>query len=445
MQPHEDLASPLTLRQRKEARQVLAEGEVGRAKSLSTERVSALYGQGYRKLVENNSGAPKNLAASIPALRTLQTGIRWLGEGSGGLDRVYFDLVNALPQCGVEVQGIVAGPANVEELTNGRIRLFGSPDAGFLRRLWGARQNITQSLSSGKIDLIAAHFALHAAVALDRRGEIPFVMHFHGPWAEESRCEGQATAIVLAKRTIEKYVYRRANRVIVLSNAFARLLIAHYGIAEAKIRVVPGSVDLAKFTSTLSRRQARLALGWPADRPILLAVRRLTERMGLDLLISATRQISKSIPDVMLLIAGKGRLRANLHQQIVDLGLASHVRLLGFIPDDDLCLAYRAADINIVPSLALEGFGLTAAEALAAGTPSMVTNVGGLPEVVSDLCKELVFPAADVESLARHLIAALRGDIGLPNAEACRIYACARFELSLAARRTAEIYRELIC
>lgn len=391
------------------------------------------------------SGTSEHPAKSVAPLRTLQTGIRWLGEGSGGLDRVYHDLLAALPACGVEVQGLVAEPANVEELTNGRVHSFVNSDAGLLRRLWGARQNMSRCLRSGKIDLIAAHFAFHIAMVLDQRGGIPFVMHFHGPWAEESRCEGQGAPSVLAKRIIETYVYRRADRIIVLSNAFAKLLIERYGIAEEKIRVVPGTVDLTKFTAVQSRSEARSSLGWPQDRPILLAVRRLTERMGLDLLIEAMGQISKTMPDVMLLIAGKGRLGARLHQQVEELGLGSNVKLLGFIPDDALNLAYSASDINIVPSVTLEGFGLTAAEALAAGTPSIVTNVGGLPEVVGDLCKDLVFPATHVEGIANHLIAALHGEFSLPGPQECRAYACARFEPSLAAMRTAKIYRELLC
>jgi glycosyltransferase involved in cell wall biosynthesis len=137
-------------------------------------------------------------------------------------------------------------------------------------------------------------------------------------------------------------------------------------------------------------------------------------------------------------------LEAVLRKQIEDSGLASHVRLLGFLPDADLPLAYRAAAINVVPTTALEGFGLTAAEALAAGTPSMVTPVGGLPEVVADLSSDLIFASCETPELAAGLIAALRGEIALPDSNACRAYAEARFANSLAAQRTAAVYRELL-
>ncbi len=112
------------------------------------------------------------------------------------------------------------------------------------------------------------------------------------------------------------------------------------------------------------------------------------------------------------------------------------------MPDADLPLAYRAADINLLPSDVLEGFGLSAAEALAAGTPTMVTPVGGLPDVVRDLSPNLIFQSGASEHLAAGLSAALRGTIRLPDSETCRAYAASRFSLALCGRRVAEVYRE---
>jgi glycosyltransferase involved in cell wall biosynthesis len=124
--------------------------------------------------------------------------------------------------------------------------------------------------------------------------------------------------------------------------------------------------------------------------------------------------------------------------------LEQHVRFLGFLPDDSLPLAFRAADVNVVPSIQLEGFGLTAAESLAAGTPSMVTPVGGLPEVVADLSADLVFRSSEVVDLVDGLAAVLRGDRRLPDGAACRCYAIDRFNVRRAAERTAAVYRELV-
>ncbi len=376
-------------------------------------------------------------------LKSLQIGMRWLDSGSGGLDRVYFDLVNALPGQGIAVRGLVGQPDDVAVRTRGRVTPLAPGSTGLVSRLRIGRRTIGALCRSGNLDLVASHFALPLAPALDRLRDLPFIVHFHGPWAAESAAEGQGPLAVGAKKLLETRVYQRADRLIVLSRAFADLLTRDYGIAPELISIVPGGVDIARFGLDVSRTGARLQLGWPTDRPILLAVRRLAQRMGLDQLIAAMATIVKVEPTALLFIAGRGKIEGMLRAQVEALGLCNHVRFLGFLPEAHLPLAYRAADINVVPTTTLEGFGLTAAEALAAGTPSMVTPVGGLPEIVAGLSADLVFGAATVQDIAVGLSAALRGSLNIPNAEACRAYASGRFSVELAAARTATVYRRV--
>ncbi len=374
--------------------------------------------------------------------RVLELGMNWFAAGSGGLDRVFSDLVRALPAAGVEVTARVArlDPAS---RTSGEVDAFAS-GPGMAARLLGARRAIASSTRGRHVDVVSSHFALYAAPGLDRLRGVPLVMHFHGPWAEESRCEGARSAAVAAKHVLERTVYRRADRVLTRSRAFADIVRARYGVDPARVMVVPGSVDLARFNLSPSRAEAREVLGWPTDRPILLAVRRLAARMGLDRLLEAMIAVRRAVPDVLLYIGGRGHMAAALARQAHETGLGDTVRFLGFLPEATLPLAFRAADINVVPSSALEGFGLTAAEALAAGTPSMVTPVGGLPEVVSALDPALVFASSAPADLAAGLIAALRGTIALPEPSRCRAYAERTFDVTLAASRTASIYREVL-
>ncbi len=376
-------------------------------------------------------------------LRVLALGMNWFRPGSGGLDRFYADLISGLPSAGVAASGLVLGPPEAAALSGGRVRAFGRPGATLPERLWRARGAVGRLVASRGFDLVAAHFALFAFPALDRLRGLPLVVHFQGPWADESAQEGGLAPSVAAKRAIERAVYRRADRVIVLSAAFAAIARDRYGVQEARIRQVPGSVDLDRFDPGLDRAEARAQLGWPRDRRILLSVRRLARRMGLDRLIAAMPEVVRAVPDVLLLIAGRGRQEAALRAQVAALGLAAHVRLLGFLPDRDLPLAYRAAEINVVPTLAMEGFGLTAAEAMAAGTPSMVAPVGALPEVVGALSPELIFRGNTPADIAAGLIGALRGAPALPEAAACRAYARARFGTARAAAAVAAVYREV--
>jgi SAM-dependent methyltransferase len=104
-----------------------------------------------------------------------------------------------------------------------------------------------------------------------------------------------------------------------------------------------------------------------------------------------------------LLIGGSGSLRTELEALAAALGVAAHVRFLGFVPDADLPLYYQAADCFVLPTRELEGFGLVTVEALACGTPVLGTPVGATPELLDPLDPALVFPAATAEAMAGRL------------------------------------------
>ncbi len=191
--------------------------------------------------------------------------------------------------------------------------------------------------------------------------------------------------------------------------------------------MAPGCVDTARFGKTLSRSEARAMFDLPADRPVAVCVRRLVQRMGLEDLIDAAAVMKRHMPDVLIVLAGKGPLDAALKRRIVERGLEAQVRMLGFVPDDRLPHLYRAADLTIVPTTALEGFGLTTIESLAAGTPVLVTPVGGLPEAVERLEPDLVLASCGAPALAHGMTGAFTGQRRLPDAAACRAYARAHF------------------
>jgi glycosyltransferase involved in cell wall biosynthesis len=166
------------------------------------------------------------------------------------------------------------------------------------------------------------------------------------------------------------------------------------------------------------------------------------KRMGLEGLIDATSLIRTHIPDVLVLIAGRGPLAPQLEARINAAGLNDNIRMLGFVPDEDLPFAYRAADVSVMPTVALEGFGLPTVESLASGTPVIVTPQGGLPEVVHDLDPLLICENATPAAIAARLVSALGGSAPLPSADACRTYARARFSWPAIAERLAAVYRE---
>lgn len=361
----------------------------------------------------------------------------------GGAGRVISELMTHLPAAGIDFRGIMANPPS-PGMNNGSIRSFASAKAGLIRRLHSARCSIRAALDEFEPDIVASHFAMYSAPGFDLLKNTLTITHFHGPWSEESLQEGDSNTAVAAKSYLEGAVYRRSDRVIVLSNAFANLVTSRFGVDPGRVRLIPGSVDTKRFALETAREDSRAALDLPLDRPILVTVRRLVHRMGLTSLIDAMTQVVAEVPDVLLCIAGQGPLRQPLQAQVDRLGIVRNVRFLGFVAEEALPHLFNAADINVVPTIALEGFGLVAAEAMATGTPSMVTPVGGLPEVVGGLSPNLIFSGTTSTEIAEGLINALSGAIQLPTREECRQYIENRFSSHLMALRTAEVYRELI-
>jgi len=378
------------------------------------------------------------------SIKSLQIGMHWFPERAGGLDRMYYSLVGALPGAGVSVRGVVAGSPRVAKDTDGAIRGFGPAAQSLPLRLMAARRALRDAIDTERPDVISSHFALYTFPGLDVTRGIPQVSHFQGPWADESHVEGADSLGQRAKRYLEQAVYARSSRLIVLSDAFGQILTSRYGISPERIRVVPGCVNVEQFNLPISQTEARLKLQLPLGRPIVLAVRRLVRRMGLEDLVDAVKLLKRRQPDVLLLIAGKGRLEGELQARITEAGLDHNVKLLGFVPDQHLAALYRSATISVVPTVALEGFGLITVESLAAGTPVLVTPVGGLPEAVAGLSQDLVLPTTGAAAIADGLASALDGSLKLPDAEACRTYARDNFDNSVIAKRVASVYDEAI-
>lgn len=164
--------------------------------------------------------------------------------------------------------------------------------------------------------------------------------------------------------------------------------------------LIPAGADTAIFSPIPDYRSARPALGLQRTHFILLTVRNLVPRMGLDALLHAMVRARQTIPNVQLLIGGSGPLRSELEAQTKALELEGCVRFLGFVPEGLLPDYYRAADLFVLPTAQLEGFGLVTIEALASGTPVFGTPVGATDEMLGRLDASLLATGADAESLA---------------------------------------------
>ena len=364
-------------------------------------------------------------------------------RGSGGGVECYFwdlfDSLKAAPQ--LRVDAFYFRHRATQPLTAQNEWCIGSTGQAGYRRLWNLRQTVLPELKSepDRPSVVASHFALYAAALLPQLSRMPHVVHFHGPWAIESAVEGRGPANVFMKKMVERAVYSSAKAFIALSQSFKDLLTSEYRIDPSLVHIIPGAVDIRRFCPG-DQSAARERLGWPKDTRILFCLRRLVRRMGLKNLLDAFCQIAESHSDVMLVIGGTGPLRGELESQINARGLADRIRLIGFVPNEDLVSAYRAADLSIFPSQALEGFGSAAVESMACGTPILVTPVGGLPELVSGLGSQLVLPDRGTEAIAEWLNRFLSGEISLPSSRECRRQVETRFNWSTVTQQIRSLY-----
>lgn len=365
--------------------------------------------------------------------RVVMVGKGWFPAELGGLDRYFRDLLTQLP----EAAGVVVGPAPDAPA---RVAAPSSHDRPLLHRLRAVHEAVRRSGVGAEV--LDVHFALYGALPalVGPMRRLPLVIHFHGPWTQENVAAGDSSRVRSALRhALEAAVYHRADALITLSGAFKRILVEDYGVSPWKVRVIPPGVDLERFHSA-GRAEAREHFGIEESEFVAVAVRRLVPRMGLSDLITAWQGFSDELdPWKRLFIAGDGPLREALEQQVRDAGLQESVKFLGRITDDELVRLYAAADVNCVPSIEFEGFGLVVLEAAACGTPSIVSRVGGLAEFVRELDERLIVAPGDPERLRTRLARAVAREDGLPSRQATRAFAEA-FSWERAAQRHRALY-----
>ncbi len=173
---------------------------------------------------------------------------------------------------------------------------------------------------------------------------------------------------------------KRAERVIAISESTARDVATTFGISPDKIDVAPCGYDSARFYPIEKSIIAdfKTQKGLP-DR-FWLFIGTLEPRKNLTTLLDAYAMLppNKRLP--LLLGGGKGWLYDDIFERITRYGLQNEVRLLGFLPADELPLWYNSAEAFLYPSI-FEGFGLPVLEAMACGVPVVISDASSLPEV----------------------------------------------------------------
>ncbi|MGQ0432495.1 MAG: glycosyltransferase family 4 protein, partial [Microthrixaceae bacterium] len=245
--------------------------------------------------------------------------------------------------------------------------------------------------SAGRYDLIHAHNynatpALLAA--LFTVGPIVFTPHYHERSASAFR-----NALHSPYQALGRRILARSSRVICVSPYEARIFAERFPGVAHKTTVIPNG----------TRR--RPSGGSPPRQPNLLTVGRLVDHKRVDKLIDAIALLD---PEIHATVVGDGPSRSALEAQVASRGLGDRVRIRGFVDDLGLDECYQNASVFVALS-EQEAFGMTLAEALAAGLPVVASNIGAHVDVASlapDNCS-LVAVDADASAIAKAISAAM--------------------------------------
>jgi teichuronic acid biosynthesis glycosyltransferase TuaC len=213
---------------------------------------------------------------------------------------------------------------------------------------------------------------------------------------------------VLLKPMI-RFALRSSKRIIVVSEALKKEILNIDPSLEERTEIIPNGTDLNIF-KPMDRDECRKRLEIPLGKKVILYVGNLIRIKGADILVEAFSNYCRSSNEgnVDLFLVGDGNLRSELERKIQDMGIQSRVRFLGRQPHGMIPLWMNAADVICLPSL-FEGCPNVLVEANACGKPIVATNVGGIPELVSNNSGILV-PPGDSRELAEGLRKALTMD-----------------------------------
>ena len=310
----------------------------------------------------------------------------------GGIARVVHDLSKRLIKDGHEVTVVTYKDGNSPDYEDDkgvqvyRVENYMIHPNNFIDWIMQLNFNLVAKATEimnkqGKFDVIHAHDWLvgNAAKTLKNAFDIPVVATIHA--TEAGRNSGIHDDTQRYINDTEWMLTYEASEVIVNSNFMKGDLQRLFGLPFEKINVVPNGINLTNFTGV--ERDYEFRRQYAADNEkIILFMGRLVYEKGVQHLISAMPKILQNYHDAKLIVAGKGGMMDELRNQVNSMGIGNKVYFTGYLSSKQVVKMYKCADISVFPST-YEPFGIVALEAMLAGVPTVVSDVGGLNEIVT--------------------------------------------------------------
>ena len=373
----------------------------------------------------------------------------------GGLGRHVHALAEALARRGDEVTVLARsdGTAVPAEEVVGGVRVVRVPPDPVLLRLeddllaWTLALNHALTRAGLRVaaeeppDVVHAHdwLVAHAASTLTSHLGVPLVATVHA--TEAGRHQGWLPEpLNRSIHSVEWWLTTQAHRVITCSASMRWEVSRLFEVPADRVDVVANGIDVARWCTTPEQVAAARAR-WAPDGPLVSYTGRLVYEKGVRHLLAAVPRLRRRHPALRVVVAGTGPEEAALKEQSRALRLGRAVRFAGFVPDADLAALVAASDCAVVPSV-YEPFGLVALEAAAAGTPAVVSDVGGLREIVPHRRTGLRVAPGDPAALAEAVDELVRDEVlGRRLVNQARAALEQDHAWSAVAERTAEVYR----
>lgn len=328
----------------------------------------------------------------------------------GGLARHVHDLSCALASSGNEVHVITCpvtgrGVYNLERGVHvHRIhsdRLTAENFMEWVRQLNDSMADMADKLVNnfGNFDLVHAHDWLvgTAAEKICNQHGLPLIATIHA--TEHGRNRGLYTELQRHIHSLEYKLAQQATLVIGCSRYMGQEISRLFNQPSNKIKIIPNGVEPENITAGLENSPSHIE---DRDKNIVF-IGRLVPEKGVQILIEALPLIQQAAGPARLIIAGKGPYKTELVNLAHRVGVAEQVDFIGFVDDQKRNRILNEAAVTVFPSL-YEPFGIVALEAMAAGVPVVVSDTGGLHDVIEHGVDGYRTPPGDTYMLANYIV-----------------------------------------
>ena len=339
----------------------------------------------------------------------------------GGLASHVYDLSKMLVKKGYTIHIVTCSfpGAPDYELVDGvhvhRFDAYEIPAPEFLQ--WDLNMNVLMEkkaieiINEHDIDVIHAHdwLVASAAIGLKHLFRKPLIATIHS--LERGRRNGLFNDGQHMIDQIENFLIQEAWHNIVCSQYMQALCHFSFRFPNDKMTIIPNGVRFDDFSVKLSKGDAvkhhkKYAL---IEEQIVAYIGRLVPEKGVNVLLGAVKPVLEKMPNTKFVVAGEGWHRNELQRITKELNIEEKVLFTGYLPEEDFLAYFNVSDILVVPST-YEPFGIVALEGMATETPIIVSDVGGLSEIVDHQWTGMKVPADNSQALADSIIELLTNE-----------------------------------